>query len=78
MFYVQDQLDPTWSIALSTPQNDFLDFENGDDLVDKYVEHNPIIGTLSQVEAFDVMDDFDAICMGGDCEGIWIENKSTL
>ena len=52
--------------------------ENGDDLVDKYVEHNPVIGTLPQVEAFDAMDDFDVICMRSDYEGIWIENKSTL
>ena len=63
MFYVQDQRDPRWSITLSTSQKDFLDFENVDDLVNKYVEHDPIIGTLPLVEAFDTMDDSDAVCI---------------
>ncbi|RVX04782.1 hypothetical protein CK203_025058 [Vitis vinifera] len=46
VFYVQDQLDPRW--------------------------------TLLEVEAFDAMDDSNAICIRGDCEGIWIENKSSV
>ena len=51
------------------PQKDFLDFENGNDLIDNSMEHNLVIKTLPQVETFDahVMDDFDAICMRGDC-----------
>ncbi|KAL6336240.1 hypothetical protein AAG906_011122 [Vitis piasezkii] len=78
VFYVQDQHDPRWSVVLSTPQKDFLDRERGDDLVDNFIEHHPFIGALPQVEAFDAMDDSDAICMRGDCEGIWIENKSSM
>ncbi|RVW32350.1 hypothetical protein CK203_087511 [Vitis vinifera] len=31
VFYVQDQLDPRWSVVLSTPQKDFLDMEGGED-----------------------------------------------
>ncbi|KAL6329554.1 hypothetical protein AAG906_022131 [Vitis piasezkii] len=77
VFYVQDQLDPRWSVVLSTPQKDFLDKERSDDLVDNSIEHHPFIGTLP-VEAFDAMDDSDAICIRGDCEGIWIENKSSV
>ena len=78
VFYVQDQHDPRWSVVLSTPQKDFLDWERGDDLVDNFIKHNPFIGALPQVEAFDAMDDSDAICMRGDCERIWIENKSSM
>ena len=78
VFYVQDQHDPRWSVVLSTPQKDFLDRERGDDLVDNFIEHHPFIGALPQVEAFDAMDDSDAICIKGDCEGIWIENKSSM
>ena len=63
VFYVQDQHDPRWSVVLSTPQKDFLDRERGDDLVDNFIEHHPFIGALPQVEAFDAMDDLDAICM---------------
>ncbi|RVW89528.1 hypothetical protein CK203_043583 [Vitis vinifera] len=77
-FYVQDQLDPRWSIVLSTPQKDFLDKEGGDDLVGNSIEHHPFKGTLLEVETFDAMDDSDAICIRGDCEGIWIENKSSM
>ncbi|KAJ9675314.1 hypothetical protein PVL29_024315 [Vitis rotundifolia] len=78
VFYLQDQHDPRWSVVLSTPQKDFLDRERGDDLVDNFVEHHPFIGALPQVEAFDAMDDSDAICMRGDYEVIWIENKSSM
>ncbi|RVW69708.1 hypothetical protein CK203_060599 [Vitis vinifera] len=66
VFYVQDQHDPRWSVVLSTPQKDFLDRERGDDLVDNFIEHHPFIGALPQVEAFDAMDDSDAICMRGE------------
>ncbi|KAL6329282.1 hypothetical protein AAG906_015486 [Vitis piasezkii] len=78
VFYVQDQLDPRWSVVLSTPQKDFLDMEGGEDFVDNSIEHHPFIGALPQIEVFDVMDDSDATCMRGDCEGIWIENKSSM
>ena len=75
---MQDQLDPRWLVVLSTPQKGFLDKEGGDDLVDNSIEHHPFIRTLPEVEAFDAMDDSDAICIRGDCEGIWIENKSFM
>ncbi|RVW19147.1 hypothetical protein CK203_095156 [Vitis vinifera] len=75
---VFDQLDPRWSVVLSTPQKDFLDMEGGEDFVDNSIEHHPFIGALPQIEVFDVMDDSDATCMRGDCEGIWIENKSSM
>ena len=78
VFYVQDQLNPRWSVVLSTPKKDFLDMEGGEDFVDNSIEHHPFIGALPQIEAFDVMDDSDATCMQGDCEGIWIENKSSM
>ena len=78
VFYVQDQIDPRWLVVLSTPQKYFLDKEEGDDLVDNSIERHPFIGTLLEVEAFDAMDDSNAICIRGDCEGIWIENKSSV
>ena len=46
--------------------------------MDNSIEHHPVISSLPQVESFDVMDDFDAICIRGDCEGIWVENKSYM
>ena len=46
--------------------------------MDNSIEHHPVISSLPQVESFDVMDDSDAICMRGNCEGIWDENKSYM
>ncbi|KAL6334208.1 hypothetical protein AAG906_006801 [Vitis piasezkii] len=61
VFYVQDELDPRWSVVLSTPQQDFLERDEGDDLMDNSIEHHPVISSLPQVESFDAMDDSDAI-----------------
>ena len=45
------------------------DFFNKDDPNDSLV-------TISmQVESFNAMGDFDVICIQGDCEGFWIDNK---
>ena len=38
----------------------------------------PLITTLPQVESFDTMDDSDVICIRGDYEGFWIDNKSSM
>ncbi|RVW37618.1 PH, RCC1 and FYVE domains-containing protein 1 [Vitis vinifera] len=61
VFYVQDQLDPRWSVVLSTPQKDFLDMERGEDFVDNSIEHHLFIGALPQIEAL------DATCHGMGC-----------
>ncbi|RVX22951.1 hypothetical protein CK203_008266 [Vitis vinifera] len=77
VFYVQDQLDPRWSVVLSTPERDFsFSAKDSDDFMDNSIEHHPLITTLAQVESFDTMDDSDVICIRGDCEGFWIDNKS--
>ena len=74
VFYIQDQLEPRWSIVLSIPQKDFLHKEGIDDLVEFSVEHHPSISALPKVDSFDDIDDSQAICMREDNEGIWIEN----
>ena len=72
VFYVQDQLKPRWSIVLS--QKDFLHKEGVDDLIEVPVS----ISTIPKIYSFDDMDDFQAICMWEDNEGIWIENNSSM
>ncbi|RVW75827.1 hypothetical protein CK203_055115 [Vitis vinifera] len=68
VFYVQDQLDPRWSVVLSTPERDFsFSAKDSDDFMDNSIEHHPLITTLAQVESFDTMDDSDVICIRGDC-----------
>ena len=77
-FYVQDELNPRWSIFLSTPQQKFTKRANDDDPMDISIEHNLVISSLPQVELFDAMDDSDQICIRDDCERIWVENKSYM
>ena len=68
-FYAQDQLDPRWSIVLSTPPKDFFNREDDlDDFMNNSVGHQSIVTTLAQVESFDTMDDSNVIFIRGDCE----------
>ena len=46
VFYVQDQLEPRWSIVLSIPQKEFLHKEDVDELVEVSIEHHPSISAL--------------------------------
>ena len=78
VFYVQDQLNQRWLIVLLTPQKDFFNREDPNDFMNDSIEHHPLITTLAQVESFDVMDDSHTICIRGDCEGFWIDNKSSM
>ena len=78
VFYVQDQLDQRWSIVLSTHQKDFFNREDPNDFMNNSIEHHPLITTLAQVELFDAMDDFDTICIRGDCDEFCIDNKSSM
>ena len=50
VFYVQDQLDPRWSVVLSTPQRDFFKREDSEDFMHNSIEHHPLITTLPQLE----------------------------
>lgn len=75
VFYVEDQLDPKWSIVLSIPPKDFKNIEGLDDFTDNCMEHHPFISSMPKVESFDAMDESEAIYMREDYEGIWIENN---
>ncbi|RVW62229.1 hypothetical protein CK203_061630 [Vitis vinifera] len=68
VFYVEDQLDPKWSIILSIPPKDF-NMEGLDDFTDNCMEHHPFISSMPEVESFDVMNESEAIYMREDCEG---------
>ena len=75
IFYVEDQLDPKWSIVLSIPPKDFKNIEGLDDFTDNCMEHHPFISSMPEFESFDAMDESQAIHMRENCEGIWIENN---
>ena len=78
VFYVQDELNPRWSIVLSTPQQDSAERVDDDEHINITIEQHPVISSLQQVELFDAMDDSEQICMQDDCDGIRVENNSYM
>ena len=78
VYYVQDQLNQRLSIVLLTPQKYFFNREDPNDLMINSIEHHPFIPTLAQVESFGATDDSNTICIRGDREGYWIDNKSSM
>ncbi|RVW14944.1 hypothetical protein CK203_109760 [Vitis vinifera] len=57
IFYVEDQLDPKWSIVLSIPPKDFKNIEGLDDFTDNCMVHHPFISSMPEFESFDAMDE---------------------
>ncbi|KAL6313504.1 hypothetical protein AAG906_005454 [Vitis piasezkii] len=74
VFYVEDQVDPRWSIVLSRPKMELFDIEGDDNIADNYMEHHPFANGMPNIKSFDEVEDYDEICMRSDCEGIWIDN----
>ena len=68
VFYVEDQVEPRWSIVLSRPKMELFDIKGDDNIVDNCMEHHPFAN-----RSFDEVD-YDEICIRIDCEGIWIEH----
>ena len=50
-------------IDFSTPQQDFLEMDEGDDLMDNSIEHYPVISSMPHVESLNAMGGSNAICM---------------
>lgn len=77
MFYVEDQLNPGWSIVLVSPHGDYNDTSNEDDLGDTILDCHGVTKRLPPIETFDVMCENDqANYARVDCrdEGIWIDS----
>ena len=75
VFYVEDQVDPRWSIALSRQKMEDFDIEGDDNMTDSCMEHNPFANGMPNIDSFDEVEDCDEICMRTDCEGTWIEDQ---
>lgn len=73
VFYVPDQLDTKWSIALSAPQSEYYDEGNGYALFD-CGENDTQISLLPNVESFDVVDESSSNYAREDVKGTWIDN----
>ena len=74
VIYVDDQIDPRWSIALLRQKMELFDIENDDNMPNNCMGHHPFVNEMPNIKSFDEVEDYDEICMRTDCEGIWIEN----
>lgn len=72
VFYVEDQLDPKWSIVLEPPQRRYRD--GGDELDDWFVERQNM--TLLEGDITERSDDSISSHIRADCEGTWVDNTS--
>ncbi|XP_040369218.1 uncharacterized protein LOC121051185 [Rosa chinensis] len=50
IFYVQDPVDPMWSVVLRISSRDYSDFEVEDELGDTIVAHHPITTMMPSIE----------------------------
>ena len=77
VFYVPDQMNPKYSIVLSTPQRDYYDKDDEDDLNDGCLGDDICTIVLPTIESFDVVEESSETYMREDCEGTWIDNTPT-
>ncbi|XP_074352544.1 uncharacterized protein LOC141691678 [Apium graveolens] len=74
VFYLEDPVDATWSIVLSSTTRDYHELYNEDDLGDTIMEHPPF---CTEIPATDVTTDDVAHTARPNVEGIWIKNTAT-
>ncbi|XP_074354152.1 uncharacterized protein LOC141693054 [Apium graveolens] len=74
VFYLEDPVDATWSIVLSSTTRDYHELYNEDDLGDTIMEHPPF---CTEIPATDVATDDVAHTARPNVEGIWIKNTAT-
>ncbi|XP_074374481.1 uncharacterized protein LOC141714884 [Apium graveolens] len=76
VFYVDDPVDITWSVVLTSTNRDYHEVYNDDDLGDTTLENPPLCSQILKVDVLvDVDDDADEPSLGNqreDVEGIWI------
>jgi hypothetical protein len=74
VFYVEDPVDPSWSVVLQPPQRHYHCDED-DEINDCFSEYHGFSNkVIPEVESFDVIDDSVAFYMREDGEGTWVDN----
>ncbi|KAK9905309.1 hypothetical protein M0R45_000312 [Rubus argutus] len=68
IFYVQDPLDPRWSVVLRVPARDYNDLTHSDELGDTIIDNQPLTDKMPSVEAEEV----EVSCMRADNEDILV------
>lgn len=72
VFYVPDQLDLKWSIALGTPQRDYYDDVDEDDTVDDSARDHQDTTIFPNVDSLDSNEGSQSSYVREDCEGIYV------
>ena len=52
VFYVEDQVDPRWSIVLSRPKMELFDIEGDDNIANNCMEHHPFANGMPNIKFF--------------------------
>ena len=74
VFYVEDPLDPNWSVVLSTPNRENRELvAEDDDLGDTTLEHQPFLAEIPRVDNEGENEEDQASYMREDAEGIWVD-----
>ena len=71
VFYIEDPVDPAWSIVLTATTRDYQDLYNDDDLGDTIMEH-PLF--CCNIPPCDVTTDDVAHSVRPNVEGTWVKN----
>ncbi|RVW64870.1 hypothetical protein CK203_066167 [Vitis vinifera] len=61
VFYVEDQVDPRWSIVLSRPKMELFDIEGDGNIADNDMEHHPFVNGMPNIKSFDEVENYDEI-----------------
>ena len=70
VIYVDDQIDPRWSIALLRQKMELFDIWNDDNMPNNCMGHHPFANEMPNIKSFDEVEDYDEIYMCTDCEEI--------
>lgn len=74
IFYVEDPVDPTWSVVLTSTCRDYHEIYNDDDLGDTIMENPPFCSKIPTVDVSPDGDDDPSLGnQRSNVEGIWIK-----
>lgn len=75
VFYVDDPMNPGWSVVLSLPQRDHEEFTNDDELGDTIIDCYGLFKSMPDISTINDMNEDQSTYTRTDCDGTWIDNK---
>lgn len=74
VFYIEDPEDPLWSVVLATPNREYFEYIEGEELEDTEIHYQCFSRGLPSMD-IDGGDDNEPPCIREDCDGTWVENN---